>query len=96
MSDILEIARFKFVDGANAAQSAGAIDAWLAAQPGFVSRVMVGPDADGYYTDLVRWQGAEPAQQAMAAMAQSVEAADFMRVVDPSSVQMSHVPVLVG
>lgn len=96
MSEVMEIARFRFVEGARAAEAAAAVHAWLAAQPGFRSRVLLGPDGDGVHTDLVRWQTAADAQAAMVAMERSEVAMAFMAQIDPASVQMSHLPVLVG
>ena len=96
MSEVMEIARFKFVEVVDAAQAAAEVEVWLAAQPGFRSRVLLGPDPEGYYTDLIRWETAAEAHEAMAAMAQSEVAMAFMARIDPASVQMSHAPVVVG
>ena len=136
MSEVMEIARFRFVEGARAAEAAAAVHAWLAAQPGFGAQetaaaaaakgdggggagwdstlsteatpahapsrssafeaVLLGPDGDGVHTDLVRWQTAADAQAAMVAMERSEVAMAFMAQIDPASVQMSHLPVLVG
>jgi hypothetical protein len=92
----MEIARFRFVDGAAAATAAAAVGAWLSAQPGFRSRVLVGPDNDGYYTDLVRWRSVEDAHRAMEAMPGSDAAMAFMARIDPASVDMRHAPVVAG
>ena len=96
MFEVMETARFKFVEPVDAAQAAAEVEVWLAAQPGFRSRVLLGPDREGYYTDLVRWGTAAAAEAAMAAMAQSDVAMAFMARIDPASVQMSHAPVLAG
>jgi heme-degrading monooxygenase HmoA len=96
VSEVMEIARFRFIDGADAAPAAAAVAAWLSAQPGFRSRVLVGPDNEGYYTDLVRWQSAGDAHRAMEAMPSSDAAMAFMARIDPASVDMRHAPVVTG
>jgi heme-degrading monooxygenase HmoA len=96
--EVMEIARFRFVDGdaEAAARAAAGVSAWLQAQPGFRSRVLVGPDDEGAYTDLVRWRSAADAHAAMAAMEQSEVAMAFMAQIDPASVQLRHAPVRAG
>jgi heme-degrading monooxygenase HmoA len=96
MSEVMEMVRFTFAGGVDAAQVAAGVEAWLAAQPGFRSRVLVGPDPDGHYTDLVRWATEADAHAAMAAMEHSEVAMAFMARIDPASVQMKHVPVVLG
>lgn len=94
MTEVMEIARFKTLEGQDARAAAAGVDAWLAARPGFVARVVLGPDAEGYYTDLVRWRSADDAHAAMAEMEQSADAAAFLAALDPSSVEMRHLPVV--
>lgn len=92
MADVMEIARFGVLEGADLTAAEG-IAAWLAAQPGFVSRTLVGPDAGGRYTDLVRWRSMDDARAAAAAMPSSPDAGAFMAIVDPSTVEMQHLEV---
>jgi Chondroitinase B len=56
--------------------------------------VLLSPDPDGYYTDLVRWRSSADAHGAMTAMQGSEIAMAFMARIDPAAVQMSHLPVV--
>jgi len=96
MSEVMEIVRFQFVEVVDAAQAAAEVEVWLAALPGVLSRVLLGPDPEGNYTNLVRCGTAAEADAAMAAMAQSAVAMAFRARIDPASVQVSRVPVVAG
>lgn len=97
MNEVMEIARFAVADGTQHAEvttRAHAIDGWLGEQPGFLSRSLVGPDAEGKWTDLVRWRSKEDALRAASAMGDVPELAPFMQMIDPESVEMQHLPVV--
>ena len=97
MTDILEIARFQLapgVAGTDLPDRSAAIERWLAAQPGFRSRVLVGPDQAGRYTDVVRWASHEQAQAAAKALMAAPEAGPFLSAIDPESVDMAHAPIV--
>ena len=96
MADVMGMVRFRVMGGAELGAVAAGVGAWLSAQRGFVSRTLVGPDADGVYTDLVRWRSAEDAHAAMAACEDEPSVGAFMAAVDPATVDMRHVPVILG
>ena len=97
MSDVMEMVRFNLADSADAAAlraGAQAIEGWLSSQPGFVSRSLVGPDAAGRWTDLVRWRSLAEAQAAARQLPTLPEAGAFLALLDMGTVEMSHLPVL--
>lgn len=94
MHEVMEIARFSVNAGTDVAAAAASVDTWLARQPGFLGRTLVGPDAGGRYTDLVRWRSAADAHAAMQAFEQDPGACAFMAAIDPATVEMSHLPVV--
>lgn len=97
MRDVMELARFCVHEGVEletVRAHAGDLDAWLRAQPGFVTRTLVGPDSEGWFTDIVRWRSHEQAHAAGARIMQEPSLAKFMALIDPARVQMSHLPVV--
>ena len=97
MNHIMEIARFAVVDGVGSdtvRDRARIIEGWLGRQTGFVRRSLVGPDADGRWTDLVEWRCRDDAMAAAAAIGQEPELEPFMAIIDPASVEMRHLPVV--
>lgn len=95
--EVMEMARFSVVGGladeVATERLAGATD-WLRRQPGFLSRTLLGPDAGGRWTDLVRWRSHVDAEAAMAAFGASPELAATRSVIDPSTVEVSHHPIV--
>jgi hypothetical protein len=94
MAEVMEIVRFAMVGGADPRESAPGMDRWLAAQPGFVSRVLLGPDEEGRYTDLVRWSSLAEAHAAMERSQRDPELAALFAAIDPGAVEVIHLPVL--
>lgn len=97
MNHIMEIARFAVVDGIESEAvpaRARTIDGWLGRQSGFIRRSLVGPDAQGRWTDLVEWRSHDEAMAAAAAIGQEPELKPFMEIIDPQSVEMRHVPIV--
>lgn len=74
-------------------ERARGIAAWLEAQPGFVSRVLVGPDAHGTFFDIVRWQNEGSAHAAAEKVMREPAMGAFMEVIDEATVQMRHLPI---
>ncbi len=96
-TEVVEIAQFKLSSDASAESvrgSASEVDAWLRAQPGFVSRTLMGPDDDGRYLDLVRWRSSSEAKEAGERFVAAAETCEFMGLIDPASVEMRHLPIL--
>ena len=68
--------------------------AWLEAQPGFLSRRLAHDPAEDTWVDTIEWRTAEDARRAMEAYAAAPFAAELDGVVDPASFRCLHaVPV---
>ena len=94
MNDVREIASFgATASAAEVRRAAAGMESWLATQTGFVSRVLVGPDAEGRWVDLVRWRSQEAAEAAAAQIMNAPAAGAFMAVIDPGTVSMRHLPL---
>ena len=97
MSDVIELAKFGVRGGVSeraVQERARDLDAWLKQQPGFVGRTLVGPDAEGFFTDIVRWKSKAEAFAAGERVMKEPCAAAFMALIDPARVHMSHAPVV--
>jgi hypothetical protein len=95
--DVMEIARFSVVGGVGAdgvAARMADLTEWLGRQPGFVSRTLLAPGPDGRWTDLVRWRSHAHAAAALAASEGAPELAAAMALIDPTTVELTHHPVV--
>jgi hypothetical protein len=97
MSETLEIVSFRLKPGTEAGFLAGndLISAWLAGQPGFLSRCLARRD-DGGWIDLVRWQSREQALAAAARIMADIGDCEAMQAIDPASVDMGHAAVVLS
>lgn len=73
--------------------SARALDPFLAARPGFLSRHLSRAE-DGTWTDHLLWADPASAHAASEALMGEPAAGAFMAAILPDSVAMSHAPVL--
>ena len=92
---VLEVVRFRLVAGSDEAaflQAAKATEAPLRAQAGFVSRRLV-TDGQGGWTDVVEWASMAAAGVAAEKVMADPAFALFMAMIDPTSVQMEHLPI---
>ncbi len=69
---------------------AGAIEAWAAAQPGFLRRTLLEDGARGTWIDLVAWRSREDATRAAAAFSAAPCAADAGRLLDEKTMALYH------
>lgn len=89
----LELATFKARPGTDPAEVGLALasaQAWLAAQPGFLSRRLLRDEAQDTWVDEVAWRSAEEAHRAGEAFLSSPVAAAIDRVVDMGSFRCLH------
>jgi hypothetical protein len=97
MMEVLEVVRFGVLPGVDTSLVAGraaAIAGWLSDQPGFVSRVLAGPDEAGRWTDVVRWRSAEDAHRAASGFGGAPEAGPFIALLDGATVEMQHLTIV--
>lgn len=89
----LEIVVFKLNEGATREQllaTAGPVSAWIAEQPGFVSRELA-HDAEGdRWIDVVRWESMEEAHAAAERATSSESCAPMFALIDMESALMTH------
>ncbi len=86
---VTEIVLFRFTDKAAAPAALAAIQTFVSAQPGFVSR-RVFASADGAFVDLVEWTDRASAEAAARAIDIVPSLAAAMAAIDGPSVQMGH------
>ena len=90
---ILELVVFKLSDGVSREQLLGTVDAvsaWVAEQPGFVSRELA-HDAEGdRWIDVVWWESMEDAQTAAEVAMSSESCAPMFALIDMESTLMIH------
>lgn len=95
--EIMEMVTFRPLAGvaqATVVERARDIHEWLAAQPGFVRRALVGPDETGAFVDVVHWRSLRDATEAGEKIMQAPCAAGLMQLISPESVRMQHLPVV--
>lgn len=66
------------------------LGAWVAGQPGFVSRQCFHDAQAQRWTDIVEWESAPHAQAAMARSQHETALAGVMALIDPTSLQVGH------
>ncbi len=93
-TEVYEVVVFKLQGGVDREEwirSGEEVAAWMRAQPGFVDRVLLASTGDeATWVDLLRWEGLEQAQAAAAGFERSFADCEFVRALDPSSIQMLH------
>lgn len=95
---VLEIVKFRAaagVDRARIEELSAPVTEWLARQPGFRWRTLAAPtEGSPTWTDLVGWADEASAQAAMAASAECPALAELFPLLDPATVEISHLPVV--
>ena len=87
-----EIVTFRLIEGADEAEfitAAEGMMSFLQSTGAFESRTL-SKDADGLWTDHLRWTSRDAAKTAATEMMQQPEAGPFMALIDPDSVTMRH------
>ena len=91
---VLELVVFKLKDGAAAdSELLGAsepVSAWIASQPGFVSRSLVRDRDGGRWIDVVWWRSMEEAKAAAERAMSSPSCAPMFALIDMESTLMVH------
>jgi len=88
MTEAVEITTFRLADGLTMADFIAAnedVDAWLRAQPGFISRRMCERD-DGYVVDMLLWQSAAAGRRAAAGIMTELAASPVHAAIDQATV----------
>lgn len=91
MNDTIEIVKFKLRNGSNKAHFLAAnakVNEWVYQQPGFIMRQLCHME-DEVWLDLVHWQSEEEAARAMLNFRLEMGDSEFLRMIAPSSIQMS-------
>lgn len=92
---VMELVTFKVKASATSAQFAATgapVNAWVRVQPGFLSRALSQGD-DGTWFDVVFWESAATAKAAAQKFMVDLAQSDFMALIDPESVKMTHAQV---
>ncbi len=71
------------------------LNGWLLEQPGFSYRTTV-REEDGTWHDLIYWASLENAQAASAGFPTAPGAEAIMAMIDQTTVQMAHLPLLIS
>ncbi len=92
MSHVIENVSFRLKPDSNVdgfLKSNEAVDAWLSAQPGFVTRTLSEGEG-GMWLDHVEWATMDAAKAAADAMMKEATLAPFASQIDETTVQMRH------
>jgi hypothetical protein len=92
---VAEIVTFRLVEGADPAaftKAAEGITPFLRSTGVVLSRTL-SADANGLWTDHITWTSMQAATDAAAQMMERAEAAPFLSMIDPDTVEMRHAPV---
>ena len=95
---VAEIVTFRLADGSDAAAFAEAADdmtPYLKKTGAVLSRTL-SVDETGLWTDHVTWTSMTAAKAVAAAIMQQPDAAPFMQMIDPSTVDMRHATIHYG
>ena len=90
---VLELVVFGLKDGVSAEQLLGTVDpvsAWIASQPGFVSRELVHDAAADRWIDVVWWRTMDDANAAAELAMTSESCAPMFALIDMQSTLMLH------
>ncbi|WMW79647.1 hypothetical protein RF679_13430 [Undibacterium cyanobacteriorum] len=93
----MEIVRFNLVSETSTEEFLRAneeVERWVRRQAGFSSRHLC-LDAAGRWTDIVLWNSEQCAKQAADQFIKDLNGTAFMRMIDFSTVEMTHQTVLV-
>lgn len=96
MQTTVELVRFSLVNGSTKSDflvSNREVEAWVTQQPGFISRQLCLSE-EGIWSDIVLWDSKENAKLAADLCMTQLGDSDFMRMIDFSSVLMSHQSLL--
>ena len=88
----IELITFKLstnIDNSQFLESNKTITHWLAKQNGYQSRYLSN-NSEGLWSDLVLWESMEAAEAASAQFMAAHAESDFMKCIDPDSVNMNH------
>ena len=91
-SPVYEIVVFKANEGITPEQviaGAQSIQPFLENYEGYISRQLIQTD-DNQWVDFVTWEGLEQAHAAAEDIMKQPEAGQFMRVINPDSINMMH------
>lgn len=92
---VMELVTFRINESTSPeefASASEAVNVWVRAQPGFVSRALSRGD-DGLWFDVVFWESRATAQAASQSFMTDLGQSAFMVLIDASSVKMSHAQV---
>ncbi|MBT9558495.1 MAG: hypothetical protein IV100_20840 [Myxococcales bacterium] len=90
----MSLTGFRVVSDAGLVAASDAMDALYAREPGFESRALVGPDADGRYLEIIRWRSRHDCYEAMAALARDLGTAPYLNMIEGESIDVRVVPVV--
>jgi hypothetical protein len=96
--NVMELVQFRAAPGVSEATlvaAAAAIEPWLRACPGFLSRRLA-VDEDRVWADCVVWSDMRAAQAAAKALPTIPSAAPFLEAIDMASVRMRHLTIRVA
>ena len=94
-SPVAEIVTFRLVEGAEPTAFTAAADGltpFLQGTNAVLSRVL-SVDDSGRWTDHITWATLAAAQDAAAVLASQPEAAPFLRMIDPETVELRHATI---
>jgi hypothetical protein len=89
---VLEVVLFRLKAGiadATFLQAAAVVQAWVAQQPGFVSRELL-KTPDGGWLDTIRWTSLELAEAASAKIMNEDHCQPFLAMIEETGMQMWH------
>ncbi|HEX2087381.1 MAG TPA: hypothetical protein VHF89_16985 [Solirubrobacteraceae bacterium] len=90
---VLELVVFRLRSGATREELLGTVDAvsaWIAEQPGFVSRTLVEDRSGGRWIDVVWWRSLDEAKAAAERATSSESCAPMFGLIDMESTLMLH------
>lgn len=94
MNEVIVLTSFRVISDAGLVAASDGMDALYAREPGFVSRALVGPDADGGYLEIIRWRSRHDAYEAMAALARDLRTAPYLNVIDSATIDVRVLPIV--
>ena len=92
---VAEIVTFRLSDDADPAaftKAADGMTSFLRSTGAVLSRTL-SADAKGLWTDHITWTSMQEARDAAALMMERPEAAPFLSMIDPDTVEMRHAPI---
>ncbi|GLQ29568.1 hypothetical protein [Litoribrevibacter albus] len=96
--EALEVCLFKLTEDTEKQafmEANGELDQWLKAQDGFMFRCLSEKE-DGTWIDIIHWASKEAANKAGDGFMETFKDSDFMRAIDPDTVNMNHAQVEVA